>query len=202
MIALRLASLGALLLPLALATACASRGPAVPQPFPSPGGSARALPVPPDAPDAADPDAPPPGSTAPYDPIIATGTARTIIDTALQFLGTPYRNGGADPSGFDCSGFVHFVFAQAGLSVPRTVEAQSHMGAEVDQLSAGDLVFFRTSGRGPTHVGIALGPDRFIHAPSSRGEVRIEPLARRYWAERYLEARRMFQEEASTQEGR
>lgn len=183
MVATRLASLSAAVLTLALATACASRGPAVPQPFPTPGGAAAGTPAPTDR-------WPPSGEVAP--PVAASARAQAIVDTALQFLGTPYRNGGADPDGFDCSGFVHYVFAQAGLAVPRTVEAQSHAGAEVGDLAPGDLVFFRTSGRGPTHVGIALGQDRFIHAPSSRGEVRIEPLARPYWAERYLEARRLF----------
>jgi cell wall-associated NlpC family hydrolase len=71
-------------------------------------------------------------------------------------------------------------------------KACSCFGARVDDVRAGDLVFFRTSGRGPTHVGIALGPDRFVHAPSARGEVRIEPLARQYWADRFVEARRVF----------
>lgn len=185
MVATRLPSLGLVVLTLALATACASRGRAVPQPFPTPGDSARRMPAPTDGWPAPEPE-PAPAFTA-------TGTARAIVETAMQFLGTPYRNGGAGPDGFDCSGFVHYVFAQAGVSVPRTVEAQSHTGAEVGDLAPGDLVFFRTSGRGPTHVGIALGPDRFIHAPSSRGEVRIEPLARRYWAERYLEGRRLVE---------
>lgn len=192
MIATRLAAPGALALALALATGCASRGPAIPQPFPTPGGSAHA------APPASDPSAiPPTEGVAPAPLLPPTALARAIVDTALQFIGTPYRNGGADPDGFDCSGFVHYVFAQAGLMVPRTVEAQSHAGAEVGTLSAGDLVFFRTTGRGPTHVGIALGPDRFIHAPSSRGEVRIEPLARPYWAERYLEGRRLTDDRRS-----
>lgn len=190
MYATRLAAVGAAAVVLALATGCASRGPAVPQPFPTPGGPAArgthgTSPSP-------SPDAPltrPPDNTV----LAPTLAAQTIVDTAMRFLGTPYRNGGAAPEdGFDCSGFVFYVFAQAGVAVPRTVEAQAHAGAEVGDLEPGDLVFFRTSGRGPTHVGIALGPDRFIHAPSSRGEVRIEPLARPYWAQRYLEARRLF----------
>jgi cell wall-associated NlpC family hydrolase len=187
----RLAALGAAAVVLALATGCASRGPAVPHPFPTPGGPAAGASRGESSPSSPDTSlSPSPGPPAPI--VAPTLAAQTIVDTAIRFLGTPYRNGGAEPDGFDCSGFVFYVFAQAGLAVPRTVEAQAHAGAEIRDLEPGDLVFFRTSGRGPTHVGIALGPDRFIHAPSSRGEVRIEPLARPYWAERYLEARRLF----------
>jgi cell wall-associated NlpC family hydrolase len=188
MYATRLTAVGAAAVVLALAAGGASRGPAVPQPFPTPGGPAAGAahgtssPASPDG----SPARPPAAILAP------TLAAQTIVDTAIRFVGTPYRNGGAAPDGFDCSGFVFYVFSQAGLAVPRTVEAQAHAGGEVGDLEPGDLVFFRTNGRGPTHVGIALGPDRFIHAPSSRGEVRIEPLARPYWAERYLEARRLF----------
>jgi cell wall-associated NlpC family hydrolase len=162
---------------------CASHGTAVPQPFPTaatPAGS----PVPGASPalDAAPPPGEPPS-------MVAEG----VISTALHLLGTPYRNGGADPTGFDCSGFVQYVFAQQGVFVPRTVEEQARSGTRVDRdLRPGDLVFFHTSGRGPTHVGIALDGTRFVHAPSSRGEVRIEPLARPYWADRFIEARRVM----------
>jgi cell wall-associated NlpC family hydrolase len=112
--------------------------------------------------------------------------------TALSLLGAPYRNGGGDPRGFDCSGFVAYVYGLHGIALPRTVEAQADVGEGVRSPAAGDLVFFRTSGRGPTHVGIALGPDRFIHAPSSRGVVRIELLGAPYWSERFLETRRVI----------
>jgi cell wall-associated NlpC family hydrolase len=153
---------------------CASHGPAVPQPFPQPGGAAAAAPVP---------------APSPAPSVFAEG----IVATALHFVGTPYRNGGADPDGFDCSGFVQYVFAQQGIAVPRTVDELARSGARVDevQLQPGDLVFFHTSGRGPTHVGIAIDANRFVHAPSSRGEVRVEPIARPYWAERFVEARRV-----------
>jgi cell wall-associated NlpC family hydrolase len=202
MMSTRPAAVAVSVLTLALATACASRGPAVPHPFPTPGGHARNGPTRTD-PGSIDPGRGNPGEPAvgPPDspdgtpaPIVASSpAAQSVIDTAIRLIGTRYRNGGADPDGFDCSGFVFYVFAQAGLAVPRTVDAQSHAGTEVGDPEAGDLVFFRTSGRGPTHVGIALGRDRFIHAPSSHGEVRIEPLARPYWAQRYLEARRLLQ---------
>jgi len=65
------------------------------------------------------------------------------------------------------------------------------VGSRVREAEAGDLVFFSTEGNGPTHVGIALGPDRFIHAPSSRGVVRVEPFASSYWSSRFLEVRRV-----------
>jgi cell wall-associated NlpC family hydrolase len=71
------------------------------------------------------------------------------------------------------------------------VARQAEVGARVRDAAAGDLVFFATDGNRPTHVGIALGPDRFIHAPSSRGVVRVEAFAAPYWASRFLEARRV-----------
>ena len=93
-----------------------------------------------------------------------------ILDTALGLRGIAYRLGGEDPaSGFDCSGFVRYVFGQHQLDVPRTVAEQFAAGQDVapDRIRAGDLVFFRH--RGPTHVGIALGPGsgEFVHAPGT-----------------------------------
>jgi cell wall-associated NlpC family hydrolase len=115
------------------------------------------------------------------------------VGTALSLRGAPYRDGGADPSGFDCSGFVTYVFAQQGLFVPRTVSEQYALGSAVDRaaLEAGDLVFFSTTTRGPSHVGIAISDAEFVHAPSSAGVVRVESLAARYWASRFLIARRL-----------
>jgi cell wall-associated NlpC family hydrolase len=169
----------------AVLSGCASHGPAIPQPFPQPG--ARNAP-PPGTPPAAAPD------NAPELPAVAPSLlAQGVVSTALQLVGTPYRNGGADPGGFDCSGFVQYVFSQQGVSVPRTVDELARSGTRVDepQLQPGDLVFFHTSGRGATHVGIAIDCYRFVHAPSSRGEVRVEPITRPYWAERFMEARRV-----------
>jgi cell wall-associated NlpC family hydrolase len=149
------------------AAACGGR-PAVPRPFPTPGGTARS-PI-----------------ASPASPVV-----EGMLRTATELLGTPYRNGGSDLDGFDCSGFVQFVFAQHGIRIPRTVRRQAEVGSRVRDAEAGDLVFFATEGDGPTHVGIALGPDRFIHAPSSRGVVRVEPLAAPYWSSRFVEARRV-----------
>src|SRR5262245_50811869 len=97
-------------------------------------------------------------TTEPAAPLAVT----RILQTALALQGTIYRLGGDDPTrGFDCSGFVRYVFAQHGIAMPRTVSEQLTVGREVppDRLQAGDLVFFATtSSRQPTHVGIALGP--------------------------------------------
>src|SRR5690606_13496528 len=105
----------------------------------------------------------------------------------------PYRNGGSDPRGFDCSGFVQYVYAQHGVRMPREVREQFRMGEEVDprRLEPGDLLFFTTVAPGASHVGIALGGDQFVHAPSSNGVVRVENLSTRYWANRFVGAKRV-----------
>jgi peptidoglycan DL-endopeptidase CwlO len=173
-----------LLLLLTLGTmACASTG-AVPRPFPVPNG----------------PAAPRPTEPAPESPLASAPTRADgyeISGAALSLRGAPYRNGGSDPSGFDCSGFVWYVFDQNGVRLPRTVTEQFQAGSEVDprDLRAGDLVFFDTLHNGvrqlATHVGIVIGGDEFVHAPSSTGEVRVERLASTYWSPRFLGARRI-----------
>jgi cell wall-associated NlpC family hydrolase len=157
------------------ATGCASTG-GVPAPFPRPGEHA----------------APTPTAATPAPVGDASGYA--ITSTALSLRGTAYRNGGADPSGFDCSGFVYYVFAQHGLAVPRSVLQQSRAGRPVtqDQLEPGDLLFFSTVSAGPSHVAIAIGGDEFVHAPSSVGQVRVERLSALYWASRFVGARRVM----------
>jgi cell wall-associated NlpC family hydrolase len=116
-----------------------------------------------------------------------------VAGTALSLRGAPYRNGGADPSGFDCSGFIWYVFAQHGIRIGRTVGEQFREGVEVspDALEAGDLLFFSTDAAGASHVGMAIGGDEFVHAPSSRGIVRVERLSSSYWAPRYVGAKRL-----------
>jgi len=117
-----------------------------------------------------------------------------VIATAMALRGTPYRNGGTEPSGgFDCSGFVQWVFAQHGTILPRETREQYDEGRKVhrDEVQAGDLVFFETVSRGPSHVGIALGAGQFVHAPSSRGVVRVEGYTSGYWASRWIGARRV-----------
>jgi cell wall-associated NlpC family hydrolase len=124
---------------------------------------------------------------------VALAAPPLLVATALTFRGTPYRNGGSDPSGFDCSGFVQWVFAQHGTAMPREVREQYRVGADVDrdEVQPGDLVFFETVSRGASHVGIAIGGGEFVHAPSSRGVVRVEKYTSAYWAERWVGARRI-----------
>jgi len=170
----------------ALTSACASSGAAVrPRPFPMPAGSATPPPV------AA---AEPASVTPPATPQAAAPAEATLIDTALSFRGTRYRNGGSDPSGFDCSGFTQWVFAQYGVALPREVTDQFTVGKKIrneDDLRPGDLVFFHTVSRGASHVGIYVADDQFVHAPSSKGVVRVEHLSSSYWSPRFVGGRRL-----------
>lgn len=123
-----------------------------------------------------------------------------MLDTALSYLGVPYRFGGASPrTGFDCSGLVNHVFRQAfGLSLPRTAREIARNGAAVarGELLPGDLVFFNTRGFLNSHVGIYLGDSKFVHAPNSRGRVRIDDLDNAYYRTRFNGARRISAAEA------
>jgi cell wall-associated NlpC family hydrolase len=117
-----------------------------------------------------------------------------VVSTALALRGTQYRNGGSEPTrGFDCSGLVQWVFAQHGTTLPREVREQYDLGRKIgdEDVRPGDLVFFHTVSRGPSHVGIALGAGNFVHAPSSRGVVRVESYKTGYWADRWIGAKRL-----------
>jgi cell wall-associated NlpC family hydrolase len=118
-----------------------------------------------------------------------------LAGTALALRGVPYLNGGADPGGFDCSGFTQYVFLQHGLSLPREVREQYRVGKSIkaEDVAPGDILFFATTDPGPSHVAIAVGGDQFVHAPSSTGVVRVEHLSSSYWSPRYLGARRITQ---------
>jgi len=126
-------------------------------------------------------------------PSIAKPTGDAVARTALSLRGAPYRSGGTLPDGFDCSGLVVYVFARHGWEVPRLVQGQAEVGGNVSRgaLRPGDLVFFTTTGPGPTHVAIALDRNRFIHAPKQGTTVRIESLTSTYWAKRFLFGRRL-----------
>jgi cell wall-associated NlpC family hydrolase len=185
--------------------ACASTGAVyTPRPFPIPGGGgSTAIPAPadPPAPVASNPPAtappiPPPSAPGRSNPVRpGTGTANgyALSGTALSLRGAPYKDGGIDPSGFDCSGFVRYVYEQHGVAMPRQVRDQFRIGKNVDRdrLEPGDLVFFSTVAPGASHVGIVIGGDQFIHAPSERGVVRVESLTQQYWASRFIGAKRV-----------
>jgi peptidoglycan endopeptidase LytE len=119
--------------------------------------------------------------------------AVNLTRNAMRFLGVPYVFGGTSSRGFDCSGYVQHVFAMLGRQIPRTADAQYYAGKRVAgaAMSAGDLVFFQTYSAGPSHVGIYLGNDRFVHASSSHG-VTVSSLHDHYWSARYLGAKRLI----------
>ena len=116
-----------------------------------------------------------------------------MIDTAASMLGQPYRFGGAAPGGFDCSGLVVYAAAGAGILVPRTAHEQLGFGKPIarGEVQAGDLVFMHLAHK-ELHVGIAIDAERFIHAPSTGGHVRIDSLAAPPYARGYLSARRII----------
>jgi len=123
--------------------------------------------------------------------------ANAVLIRALSLIGTPYRWGGNTPEiGFDCSGLVNYVFRDVlDLKLPRTSrELAAWQGPKIakDRLASADLVFFGRNGQ-VSHVGIYLGDGRFVHAPSTGGTVRVEPLDAPYWKTRYSGARRILQ---------
>ena len=127
----------------------------------------------------------------------AGSSANETVEQALGLIGIRYRRGGNSPeTGFDCSGFVSHVFRSLGTILPRTSREISKNGEAVrkDDLQPGDLVFFNTMRRTFSHVGIYLGDNRFVHAPASGGEVRVDDMREKYWGKRFNGARRIYAE--------
>lgn len=116
-----------------------------------------------------------------------------IVRVAASLIGTPYRFGGDDPKGFDCSGLVFYSFDQLGLEVPRTAADQRHAARPVtlDALEPGDLVFFRDSRRKVNHVGIYAGEGRFIHSPRAGQVVSYAYLDDPYYRVHFVSAGRI-----------
>ena len=121
-----------------------------------------------------------------------SGGAQQILSFAARFLGVPYLMGGTTPAAFDCSGFTQYVFRNAGISLGRTAQNQYNNGVSVarSNLSPGDLVFFQTYKSGASHVGIYVGNNTMIN--SSNGGVSYDDMTEKYWASRYLGARRVI----------
>jgi len=125
----------------------------------------------------------------------AAGAQQTVLKTAYAVLGHPYRYGGRHPrQGFDCSGLVYYTHQQAGVTLPRTSHAQFVASIPVSRqaLLPGDLVFFRITRRKISHVGIYIGDDRFIHAPSSGKTVSTASMTDPYWEKRFVRGGRFF----------
>jgi len=168
-----------------LLCACATRGPA---PSATGAGETQLQPVQPAVP-------------APSPTPVAGGN---LVISAMTFLDRPYQAGGQSAdTGFDCSGFTRHVFVQAlGIELPRSAEEQAAAPmlrpvSSRSALQAGDLVFFNTQQRTFSHVGIYLGDGRFIHAPRTGAQVRIESMSASYWSRRYTGARRALVAQAA-----
>jgi cell wall-associated NlpC family hydrolase len=120
--------------------------------------------------------------------------ASELVVNAMGFLGVPYKRGGTEATGFDCSGFVRAMYENTlGLVLPHNAKAQAAVTQTIDkdELQPGDLVFFNTLRRAFSHVGIYIGEGRFIHSPRAGGEVRIENMSDSYWRKRFNGARRV-----------
>ena len=127
----------------------------------------------------------------------SSGSASEVVDLAMQYLGYPYCYGGSSPSGFDCSGFVRYVYSQFGCSLNRTASAQMSNGTSVSmsELQPGDLVFFLKSGSGASrasHVGIYIGGGQFIHASTSSTGVIISDMDSAYYTTGFVGGRRIL----------
>ncbi len=130
-------------------------------------------------------------------PPAAVDHAALLVANAIAMLGQPYRYGGAQPGGFDCSGLVAYAASRAGIYLPRTAQEQQHAGVPVrrSDLKAGDLIFMHLKGK-DLHVGIALDAQRFVHAPASGGRVRIDSLDSAPYSTGFSGARRVVDAQA------
>lgn len=120
---------------------------------------------------------------------------QNVIKIAKQQIGKPYKYGSAGPDSFDCSGLTMYAYKNgAGITLPRTSKEQATAGTYVSKsnLKPGDLIFFNTSGSGISHVGIYLGNDEMLHAPSSGKTIEITKITLSYWSSRYVTARRII----------
>jgi cell wall-associated NlpC family hydrolase len=127
---------------------------------------------------------------APVAPARYAATRSQVVKTAMKYVGTPYARGGTSPAGFDCSGFVMFVYGRAGVRLPHGAGAQYQLGSSVarEDLQPGDLVFFDRL----RHSGIYIGDRRFIHATKPGDVVKISGLDEEWYRRRWVGARRLL----------
>ncbi|MDD3884826.1 MAG: C40 family peptidase [Gallionella sp.] len=134
-------------------------------------------------------------ASTPHDAPPSSAQMNEVALYALSLADTPYRYGGnSRENGFDCSGFVQFVYLNTlGLRLPRTSAEMSRIGSHLDRnrLLPGDLVFFNTSRLAFSHVGIYVGDGRFVHSPSAGKRIHVASLSDSYWQQRYDGARRV-----------
>jgi cell wall-associated NlpC family hydrolase len=124
----------------------------------------------------------------------ASAASDSLVQRAKSLLGTPYKWGGTTTKGFDCSGFLNYVYRTKNVSLPRTANAMYRKGTPVSrsQLRSGDLVFFKTSSRAAvTHAGMYIGNGKFIHSSSSRGVSISDINSDSYWKQRFVGAKRI-----------
>ncbi|MGD8727389.1 MAG: C40 family peptidase [Gemmatimonadales bacterium] len=156
------------------------------------------------------PTGPPPSTAEPREHLPPDGTAddvssesavlaRSVVETAMEAMGSPYRWGGSDENGYDCSGLIQWAYGEHGIVLPRTSRDQARMGIQVERapaaLSPGDILGFAASGSGVSHVGLYVGGGEFIH--SSSAGVRLSSLSAtdpdsRWWQQRWVSARRIL----------
>jgi len=119
--------------------------------------------------------------------------ADDLVDTALRYRGVRYRWGGMTSRGMDCSGLVARVLNLHGIDAPHNSRELYKLGVPVSKsaLEPGDLVFFNTTGRGISHVGMYIGEGKFVHASSRRGQVRVDDVTQGYYDQKYVGARRV-----------
>ncbi len=136
-------------------------------------------------------------SSPAFAPAPGSPAAVRIVAAARSLLGAPYRYAGTDPRGFDCSGLTSYIFAAAGVALPRRAAEQAELGRWValDEVSAGDLLFFSAAAK-PNHVGVVVSaagePLRMIHSSTSRGVIETDVLREPYWLERLRFGRRVL----------
>ena len=137
--------------------------------------------------------APAPGGATGDSNVVGDSRGDAIVKRAEDYLGTPYRNGGTSSNGLDCSGLTYTVYRSFGIQLPRASRDQARVGDPVPraELVVGDLVFFG-SGSNVSHVGIYAGDGEFIHASTRARSVRFDRLDNKYFANRYVTARRVL----------